>query len=131
MKLDRNLLILIALLLVLVITYSMLSSIKREYDETKESLITFKEEAKVLGGLKRKFNSKDLTKRTIASINRVINPAKDYQKGESRVLVYENLAPSSLNAILKKVENSSLKLNVLKVKRLSATNATLTLEIKR
>ncbi len=131
MKLDRNMLILIALVLILVLSYTLLGSAKRKYNEQKSSLITFEQEAKSVSTLKRKFDDKGASSRVISSLNRVTKPTKDYKRGDSRVIVYENLAPSSLNIILRKIQNSTLKLKSLEIKRLSPANATISLELKK
>jgi hypothetical protein len=131
MRLDRSSLILIASILLFMVTYFKLKEIRDEVNDRKSYLMNFERESKDLIKLKRKFDDKSVQNRVISTLNRISTPAKDMKKGDSRVLVYENLSPTSLNQFLRKLQNSTLKIKRVEIDRLSQTNATVKLEIKR
>ena len=128
---KNTLIFIIVALLLLLLAYNMKSDAYHTYLEQKEQLVTFKKEAQEIGALKKRFKDKSAIRRLIDSLQRIAKPTKDYSKSKVRILVFENLQNSALNAILRKVENSGLKVKKLEVNRVDAQNAKVRLEIQK
>jgi hypothetical protein len=120
----------VASFVVLLIMYLMANNAKKEYHESNIDLQKFEVEAKSLAKLKNKFGKKS-DERVLKAIDRISAKSKDFKKSNSRVLVYENLEASPLANILRKIENSTLIVKSLEIKRESPQNATLRLEIAK
>jgi hypothetical protein len=104
---------------------------KNAYFQEKEHLELFTQEAKSLAGLKSKFGDKKVVERMIKGLNRITPPSRDFKKSDYRVLLYENLSASTLNTLLRKIENSTLNIKRLEITRQNAHSASVRLEIKR
>jgi hypothetical protein len=128
-KRDSIIFFLSSLVLILVI-YLMANKAQKDYLQSSKDLQKFEVEAKSLAKLKTKFGKKS-DERIIKAINRISANSKDFKKSNSRVLVYENLEASPLANILRKIENSTLIVKSLEIKRETPQNATLRLEIAK
>ncbi len=129
---QKNTLIFVVVsILLLALFYHLKSDAKEDYFEQKKQLVLFQKEAKEIGALKKRFKDKSMTRRLIASLERISKPTKDQSKSKVRVLVFENLGNNALNAILRKVENSGLKVKKLQIQRVDAQKAKVRLEIKK
>ncbi len=129
---QKNILIFILIsILSLGFFYNLKKSAKDDYFEQKEQLVLFQKEAKEIGALKKRFKDKSAAKRVISSLKNIAKPVKDQKKSKVRVLVFENLGNNALNAILRKIENSGLKVKKLQIQRVDAQNAKVRLEIKK
>ena len=117
--------------LLLLMVYNMKNNAYHTYIEKKEQLVTFKQEAREIGALKKRFKDKSATRRLIATLEKLAKPSKDYDKSKVHILVFENLPNNVLNAILRKIENSGLKVKKLEVNRVDAKNAKVRLEIQK
>jgi ABC-type multidrug transport system fused ATPase/permease subunit len=117
-------------LLLIVASYILAYNAKREYKEELKSLKSFEVEAHSLARLKKKFDKKS-DQRVINSLNRIKQASKDYKKANSRVLVFENLSPSTFSQLLRKIENSTLIVKNLSIERTTPQNVTLRLEIAK
>jgi hypothetical protein len=131
MSQKQSLLFFAGAFFVLFMVYMMGQNAKKDYFAQKESLETFEKEAKSLGALKGKFGDKKALERTLKTLSRITPASRDFKKSDVRVLVYENLAPSTLNSLLRKVENSTLLIKKLEIIRQNASTATVRLEIKK
>ncbi len=117
--------------LLLLMVYNMKNNAYHTYIEKKEQLVTFKQEAREIGALKKRFKDKSATRRLISTLEKLAKPSKDYDKSKVHILVFENLPNNVLNAILRKIENSGLKVKKLEVNRVDAKNAKVRLEIQK
>lgn len=117
--------------MVLFVLYMMGANAKKQYFAEQENLALFTQEAKSLAGLKSKFGDKKVMQRTLKTLMRIAPVGKDFKRSDARVLVFENLSASTLDALLRKIENSTLNIKKLLITRLNDTSATLRLEIKR
>lgn len=115
----------------LFVLYMMGNNAKKSYFNEKVNLESFSKEAKSMAGLKSKFSNKTNKERAIKTLARIAAPNKDFKKSDARVLVYENLAASTLGNLLRKIENSTLDIKKLEINRQNATTATLRMEIKK
>ena len=131
MSQKQSLLFFVGAFLVLLMVGMMGSNAKRSYFLEKENLESFSQEAKSLAGLKRKFGDKEQMQRALKTLGRIAPVSKDFKKSDVRVLVYENLAASTLNNLLHKIENSTLNIKTLEIIRKNATSATIRMEIKK
>ncbi len=131
MSQKQSLVFFMAAFLVLFMLYMMGQNAKKGYFSEKERLETFEKEAKSIGALKGKFGDKKVLERTLKTLSRITPASRDFKKSDVRVLVYENLAPSTLNSLLRKIENSTLLLKKLEVTRQNDSTATLRLEIRK
>ncbi|RUM67673.1 MAG: hypothetical protein DSZ06_00715 [Sulfurospirillum sp.] len=125
-----SLLLILAVFVVLAVLYSLSKNAKEEYIQSIKDISKFEQEAKVLSKLKRKFG-KDEDQRVISSLQRISPIASDIKKANSRVISFENLSSTALYSILRRIENSSLRLKSIDIKRVSAQNANLKLEIAK
>ena len=131
MSQKQSLLFFIGAFFVLFMVYMMGINAKKTYFNEKANLETFSKEAKSLAGLKSKFGDKKNTDRTIKTLGRIAAASKDFKKSGARVLVYENLAASTLGNLLRKIENSTLNIKKLEINRQNSSTATLRMEIKK
>ncbi len=131
MSLKRSILFLFALVLALFLLFMMGQNAKKSYEKEKENIEIFAQEAKSLSTLKRKFGDKKAFSRAVSTLTRIAKPSKDYKKSDVRILLFENLAPSTLNNLLRKIENSTLLLKKLEITRQNSATASVRLEIKR
>jgi len=126
-KRDSMIYIFVALLLIGLL-YITKRSVKTSYQNELSNLTKFEIEAKTLSKLKRSIG-KDKENRAISSLNRISTPTKDIKKGDSHLYIYENLSLSTLSAMLRKIENSTLIIKKLQIVRNSSNSANLRLEI--
>jgi hypothetical protein len=131
MSQKQSLVFFFAAFIVLFMLYMMGQNAKKDYFSAKEHLETFEKEAKSMTALKEKFGNKKALDRTLKTLSRIAEASRDFKKSDVRVLVYENLAPSTLNTLLRKIENSTLLLKKLEVTRINDSTATLRLEIRK
>ncbi len=117
-------------ILIVSFIYMMSRDAKSEYYSSLSDLKKFEVEAKSLAKLKSKFGKKE-DKRVIASLNRISQPSKDFKKSNSRVLVYENLALSTLANMIRRIENSTINIKNIEITRVSDSSANLRLEIEK
>ncbi len=128
---KQSLLFFILAILLLFMVYMMGNNAKKSFFSEKESLEHFSKEAKSLATLKSKFSDKKSVQRTIKTLKRIAKVSKDYKKSDVRVLLYEDLSTATLGNLLRKIQNSTLNIKKLEIKRLSETKASLRLEIKK
>ncbi len=131
MSQKQSLFFITGLLAILIVVFMLGNNAKKSYLQEKQVLETFEREASSLGVLKRKFGDKKVYERTIKNLNRIAAPSKDFKKGDRRVQIYENLSPSTLNVLLRKIANSTLNIKKLEINRINPTSATVRLEIKK
>jgi len=131
MSQKQSLLFFVAAFFVLLMVYMMGQNAKKSYFTQKESLEIFEKEAKSMGALKNKFGNKKALERTLKTLTRITPASRDFKKSDVRVLVYENLAPSTLNSLLRKIENSTLLIKKLEINRKNDSTASVRLEIKK
>jgi len=131
MSQKQSLLFFAAAFFVLFMLYMMGQNAKKSYFLEKVNLETFEKEAKSMGALKNKFGDKKTLERTLKMLTRITPTSRDFKKSDVRVLVYENLAPSTLNSLLRKIENSTLLIKKLEISRQNASTASVRLEIKK
>ena len=130
MSRQMSLIFMIVLASILMIFYAMAKNAKEEYHTSAKNLVQFEEGAKKIYKLKRKF-SKDQNERIIKSLLQIAPASKDYQRSGNRVVLFENLSVSTLASLIRRVENSTLKIKELAITRLSKDSATLKLEIAK
>jgi len=128
---NRFLLFLALGFVLLLFTYIQKEKSKDAYISQKEDLLVFEKEAKELGGLKSKHKDKKITKRTIASLQKIKASSKDFTRSDSRVLEFDGLDKRVLNQLIKKIQNSTLEIRKLDIIRESASLAKLRVEIKK
>ncbi len=129
---KRNLLIFLSLIILLVVLlFSMVQSVKSEFYEKKSEIEVFSKEAKEFAQLKKKYKNKKDIKKIIKSLNRISRATKDFTKSDQRVLVFDKLNKSSLNKLVKKIMNSSLELKKIIINRGEDGSAMLRVEIKK
>jgi len=129
---SRQLSFLFMMMIVLFLTlfYVMAKNAKRDYNESVVELASFEEEAKGVASLKKRF-SKEQNERVIKALLQIAPASKDYKKSNSRVILFENLSVSSLASLLRRIENSTLRVKDLSITRVSKDSASLKLEIAR
>jgi len=131
MSLKQSLLFFVGAMLSLLVLFIMGQNARKSYLTQKSALESFSAQARSLAGLKAKFGSKEHTKKVLDSLNRIAAPARDFKKSELRVLVYENLKISTLDALVRKIQNSTLDIKKLEIVRQDNEKATLRMEVKR
>ncbi len=117
--------------LLLIFIYIQKQRVANEYMQKKEALIAFEKEAQELGTLKLKYKDKRLSSRALESLKRIESPSKDYVKSNLQVLEFDGLDLEKLNRVIKKIQNSTLKLNKLEIIRVDDTTSKIKMEIKR
>jgi len=126
-KRDSIIFIAVALMLIFGL-YLAKKSAKNSYQNEIENLSKFEVEAKSLARLKSTIGD-DKDKRVILSLNRIKAPSKDIKKSDSHIYLYENLSLNTLSSMLRKIQNSTLIIKKLEIKRESDNSANLRLEI--
>lgn len=116
-------------LLLLLLLYNMERHAREDFLAQKAQLVTFEKEAKEIGMLKKRFGDKKATRRALESLKRISTPQKEFVKGSSRVLVFEQLDGDKLNALLRKIANSGIVLKRLQVSRTDDLHAKVRLEM--
>ena len=130
MSRQLNFLFMILIVLFLTLFYVMAKNAKKDYNESVVELAHFEEEAKGVSSLKKRF-SKEQNERVIRSLLQIAPASKDYKKSNSRVILFENLSASSLASLLRRIENSTLRVRDLSITRVSKDSASLKLEIAK
>jgi len=120
----------LGLIFALAFLYFLANRAKEEYLQSNKELLKYEEEAKSLALLKRKFKKSE-DERVIKSLTLISPSSKDYKKSDSRVLVFDDLKASALASMLRRIENSTLRVKSLEIKRNSPDSATLELEISK
>lgn len=116
-------------LLLLLLLYNMERHAREDFLAQKAQLVTFEKEAKEIGMLKKRFGDKKATRRALESLKRISTPQKEFVKGSSRILVFEQLDGDKLNALLRKIANSGIVLKRLQVSRTDDLHAKVRLEM--
>ncbi len=129
---QKNILLfaLVSLLMLLVI-YNMKQNAKATFLSQKEQLVTFEKEAKEIGQLKKRFADKRANRRLLETLKRIAKPSKELDKSKEKILEFDQLNAQKLNALLRKIENSSLKIKRLTVNRIDDLHAKVRLEIAK
>jgi len=130
MSQKQSLLFFVGAFFLLFMIYMMGNNARKTYSLEKANVESFQKEAKSLASLKTKFDKKSI-ERTVKTLTRIAAPAKDFKKSDVRVLVYENLALSTLNNLLRKIENSTLNIKKLEINRMNDSSVNLRMEIKK
>ncbi len=131
MSQKQSLLFFVVASLLLGLVYVMGTNAKRAYMVEKGRLESFTKEAKSLSTLKERFANNQNRERTLKMLHRIVAPSKEFKKSDVHVFVYENLAASTLNNLVRKIENSTLEIKRLEIDRINEASATLTMEIKK
>jgi len=116
-------------LLLLLLLYNMERHAREDFLAQKAQLATFEKEAKEIGMLKKRFGDKKTTQRALESLKRISTPQKEFVKGSSRILVFEQLNGNKLNALLRKIANSGIVIKRLQVSRTDDLHAKVRLEM--
>ena len=129
---QKNILLfaLVSLLAILVV-YNMKQNAKAEFVTQKEQLVTFEKEAREIGQLKKRFADKRANRRLLETLKRIAKPSKEMDKSKEKILEFERLNAQKLNALLRKIENSSLKIKRLTVRRIDDLHANVRLEVAK
>ncbi|RUM68073.1 MAG: hypothetical protein DSZ05_01690 [Sulfurospirillum sp.] len=129
---QKNILLfaLISFLLILLL-YNIKQNARAEFVAQKEQLMTFEKEAKEIGQLKKRFADKRANRRLLETLKRIAKPSRELDKTKEKILEFEGLDAQKLNALLRKIENSSLKIKRLRVKRIDDLHADVHLEIAK
>ncbi len=129
---QKNILLfaLVSVLMLLVI-YNMKQNAKSTFLSQKEQLVTFEKEAKEIGQLKKRFADKRANRRLLETLKRIAKPSKELDKSKEKILEFDQLNAQKLNALLRKIENSSLKIKRLTVNRIDDLHAKVRLEIAK
>ena len=129
---QKNILLfaLVSLLMLLVI-YNMKQNAKATFLSQKEQLVTFEKEEKEIGQLKKRFADKRANRRLLETLKRIAKPSKELDKSKEKILEFDQLNAQKLNALLRKIENSSLKIKRLTVNRIDDLHAKVRLEIAK
>jgi len=117
--------------LLLLFVYNMKQNAYKEFLAQKEQLSTFEKEAKEIGALKKRFADKKANQRLLATLKRIAVPSKELEKSKRKILEFDQLNAQKLNALLRKIENSSLKIKRLAVDRTDDLHAKVRLEIAK
>lgn len=129
---QKNLLLFALLSLLLFgILYTMKQNAAEAFREEKRQLASFEKEAKEIGMLKKRFSDKRAQERTLLAIKRIATPKKELTKGKLKIMEFDLLDGTKLNALLRKVENSGLQIQRLMVDRIDDLHAKVRLEIVR
>ena len=118
-------------LLMLLVIYNMKQNAKATFLSQKEQLVTFEKEAKEIGQLKKRFADKRANRRLLETLKRIAKPSKELDKSKEKILEFDQLNAQKLNALLRKIENSSLKIKRLTVNRIDDLHAKVRLEIAK
>lgn len=117
--------------LMLLVIYNMKQNAKATFLSQKEQLVTFEKEAKEIGQLKKRFADKRANRRLLETLKRIAKPSKELDKSKEKILEFDQLNAQKLNALLRKIENSSLKIKRLTVNRIDDLHAKVRLEIAK
>jgi len=113
------------------VVYNMKQNAKAEFVTQKEQLVTFEKEAREIGQLKKRFADKRANRRLLETLKRIAKPSKEMDKSKEKILEFERLNAQKLNALLRKIENSSLKIKRLTVRRIDDLHANVRLEVAK
>ncbi|GEM_PF-3862348 len=129
---QRNIIIFsVVAALLLLFLYNMKQNAYRAFVEQKEQLVTFEKSAKEIGTLKKRFSDKKAVTRTLSSLKRIATPSKEYEKGKKRVLEFDQLSPQKLNALLRKIANSTIEIKDMRITRIDDLHAKVRLEVAK
>ena len=108
---------------ILLIADSFRKSAYGEYLQKKEQFVLFKKEAKEISALKKRFGDKRNAKKFINMLKRVVHPSSEKSRADSLIYDFENLNNQKLNLLLRKIENSGLKIKELTITRVGPQKA--------
>ena len=127
---QKNILLFVLVsVLILSVIYSMKENAKAVFLSQKEQLATFEKEAIEIGQLKKRFADKRANKRLLETLKRIAKPSRELDKSKEKILEFDQLNTQKLNTLLRKIENSSLKIKRLTVNRIDDLHAKVRLEI--
>ncbi len=128
---QKNLLLFaLVALLMLAVAYNMKRHAYEDFVDQKSQLVRFEKEAREIGMLKKRFG-KQATKRQIATLKRIAAPQKELVKSDRKILVFDQLDATKLNALLRKIANSGLRIKKLAVSRIDDLHAKVRVEIAK
>ncbi len=128
----KHVMLFAALVLVLLsIVYFMKRNSYNRLLEQQRYLVTFEQEAKEIGTLKKKFSDKQAIRRQIAMLERIAKPSKVFDKGKKKVLEFDDLNAQTLDTLMRKIANSTLRITRLSLTRIDDLRAKLRVEIAR
>ena len=119
------------ILILLSIVYFMKRNSYNRLLEQQRYLVTFEQEAKEIGTLKKKFSDKQAIRRQIAMLERIAKPAKVFDKGKKKVLEFDDLNAQTLDTLMRKLANSTLRIARISLTRIDDLHAKLRVEIAR
>ena len=129
---QKNILLFALLsVLLLFMVYRMREDARENFVSQKEQVSTFEKEAKEIGMLKKRFGDKKATKRAFEQLKRVASVHKEFVKGKSRILIFDQLDTVKLNALMRKIANSGLVIKHLTVTRIDDLHAKVRLELAK
>ncbi len=127
---QRNILLFALLsLLLLLLVYRMRNEAMEAFISQKEQVATFENEAKEIAMLKKRFGDKKATKTALERLRRIATPQKSFLKGKHRIVVFDQLDSTKLNALIRKIANSGLVIRHLTVTRTDDLHARVRLEL--
>lgn len=128
----KHVMLFAALVLVLLsIVYFMKRNSYNRLLEQQRYLVTFEQGAKEIGTLKKKFSDKQAIRRQIAMLERIAKPSKVFDKGKKKVLEFDDLNAQTLDTLMRKIANSTLRITRLSLTRIDDLRAKLRVEIAR
>ena len=121
----------VLVLVLLSVVYFMKRNSYNRLLEQQRYLVTFEQEAKEIGTLKKKFSDKQAIRRQIAMLERIAKPSKVFDKGKKKVLEFDDLNAQTLDMLMRKIANSTLRITRLSLTRIDDLRAKLRVEIAR
>lgn len=129
---QRHFLLFIALsLVVLIFTFVQKERSKEAYLQAKSDLVLFEQNAKEMGDLKRKFDDKKGVEKFIKSATSIQAPSKTMRKGDVEIVEFDGLDANRLNRLIKRVQNDTVELKKIEIKRSGEASASVRLEIQK
>ncbi len=129
---QKNLIVFaVVSMLVLLLANGYKKSSYEEYLQKKKQLVTFEKEAEEISVLKKRFGDKKSARRLINTLKRVASPTNEKSRPGSVVYDFDNLNNQKLNLLLRKIENSGIKIKELKITRVQPQKAKVRLEVAK
>jgi hypothetical protein len=129
---QKNILLFALLsVLLLFMVYRMRDDARDAFVSQKEQVSTFEKEAKEIAMLKKRFSDKKGTKNALERLKRIATPKKEFVKGKSKILVFDQLDTAKLNALMRKIANSGLVIKHLTITRIDDLHAKVRLELAK
>jgi hypothetical protein len=129
---QKNILLFALLsVLLLFMVYRMRDDAREAFVSQKEQVSTFEKEAKEIAMLKKRFGDKKGAKNALERLKRIAPPQKEFVKGKSKIVVFDQLDTAKLNALMRKIANSGLVIKHLTITRIDDLHAKVRLELAK